>query len=310
MELKNKLLSTGMFEDNEFLDKYCELITSNQDSTKTTDTVDSHHIMPKAYYSLVGAPTNNKEENLVNLTYSNHVLAHYYLCLFTNNELLKEKMIYAFMMMIHTREFPESEVELLQHLSKYDDLRDEWIEHLRVKMKNNQHAKGNILSEETRRQMGASRMGHSTSDETRDKISKAHCGRKWMHKGDEYTHVRAEDVCEYLMNGWELGGHQISEEQKQAISAKNTGKKRSEESKVKMSIAAQGRQPWNKGVPQSDVAKMKNSESHKNRTHINNGVQEKFVTSDLLQDYLNVGWVKGRITKSRDDKKGDEKNEK
>lgn len=295
MELKNKILSTGVFEDNEFLDKYCELIISNQDSLKIANVTDTHHIIPKSYYSFANLKIDNTEENLVHLTYSNHIMAHYYLCLFTSDGTLKSKMVYAFMMMTHTRKLPETEQELLQNLDQYKNLHNEWTNLLYLKMKNNQYAKGNILSEETRQKMGASRMGRPTRDETRDKLSKSASGSKWVHKDGIYTHVSGKKLEEYLLNGWEIGGRPATEETKKAISAQNTGKKRSEEAKAKMSKAARGRIPWNKGKKMSEETKKKNSKIQKNRIHINNGIQEKFVKPEQIQDYLDDGWVKGRM---------------
>lgn len=309
MEIKNRILSLGVFEDNEFLDKYCTLIVSNMDTKQIEGVTNNHHIVPKSYFILVNVPIDNSEENLVHLTYENHIIAHYYLCLFTSDGTLKSKMVYAFMMMTHIRTIPESEQELLQNLNMYNYLHNEWISHLSSRMKGNQLAKGNVLSEETRRQMSISRMGHGTSEDTRTKLSKANQGSIWIHKDGIYKHISSQNINAYLDDGWELGGKPVSKKQKQAISVKNKGKKRSDESRKKMSEVAKGRQPWNKGIPQSDSTKAKNSDIHKNRVHINNGTQGKMVPIEEVQIYLDNGWIKGRLKWLQKSKVGGDTNE-
>lgn len=40
-----------------------------------------HHIIPRKYYTYNKLEINNSRENLVNLLYKDHILAHYYLAL-------------------------------------------------------------------------------------------------------------------------------------------------------------------------------------------------------------------------------------
>ena len=46
-ELKNSLLAIGLVIDNEFLDKYCNLILDCAELPKLKFKAASHHIMPK-----------------------------------------------------------------------------------------------------------------------------------------------------------------------------------------------------------------------------------------------------------------------
>ena len=79
--LKEKLLSLGVFLDNEYLDFYCTLIINNKDTIKERFITQKHHIIPKTYYKLNNIEINNSKNNIVNLLYKDHILAHYYLCL-------------------------------------------------------------------------------------------------------------------------------------------------------------------------------------------------------------------------------------
>ena len=85
-ELKVKILATNYFIDNEYLDKYCELIELNKNTKKERPKTQSHHIIPVSYFKLSELPIDNSKENRVNLLYKDHILAHYYLCLCTKGK--------------------------------------------------------------------------------------------------------------------------------------------------------------------------------------------------------------------------------
>ena len=87
-ELKQKLLGLDYFINNESLDLYCSLIENNKNTIYESGVTELHHIIPRAIFKLQGIEStgkgNNKQvnkDNLVNLSYKDHLLAHYYLCL-------------------------------------------------------------------------------------------------------------------------------------------------------------------------------------------------------------------------------------
>lgn len=82
--LKVRLLSTGVFIDNEYLDKYVELVESNYDTKSESYKTQSHHIIPKCFYKLNGIAVDNSPQNRVNLIYLDHILAHCYIVMATN----------------------------------------------------------------------------------------------------------------------------------------------------------------------------------------------------------------------------------
>lgn len=79
MKLKNKLLELNLVIDNKYLDKYVNLIESNLNTRREKFKTQRHHTVPKYYFKINNLPTDNSKENLVNLLYKDHVLAHYYL---------------------------------------------------------------------------------------------------------------------------------------------------------------------------------------------------------------------------------------
>lgn len=79
MELKEKLLSLGIFENNEYLDKYCDLVMNNLTTSVQKGITNSHHIIPVYYFRFKKIPVNSSKQNMVNLIFTDHIKAHYYL---------------------------------------------------------------------------------------------------------------------------------------------------------------------------------------------------------------------------------------
>lgn len=84
--VKETLVSLTGFVDNEYLVKYVRLVERNR-STQNRKGTNKHHIIPKSWFKLNSQPINNNLENLVTLSYRDHVLAHYFLCLCTDGKL-------------------------------------------------------------------------------------------------------------------------------------------------------------------------------------------------------------------------------
>ena len=76
---KEKLLETGYFEDNEYFDLYLNLILENKNTKTEKFITQKHHIIPRHYYSHNNLTVDNSKDNLVNLKYADHMLAHIYL---------------------------------------------------------------------------------------------------------------------------------------------------------------------------------------------------------------------------------------
>ena len=87
INVKQTLLQHKGFVDNEFLDSYVCLIERNTRTIQRNRITNSHHIIPKSWFKINKETVDNSRSNLVNLVYRDHVLAHYYLCLCTTDEL-------------------------------------------------------------------------------------------------------------------------------------------------------------------------------------------------------------------------------
>ena len=79
MDIKWQLLNTLAVLDNKYLDKYITLITENKTTKKETFITQKHHIIPRYVFKNLNLPIDNSSYNIVNLKFSDHLLAHYYL---------------------------------------------------------------------------------------------------------------------------------------------------------------------------------------------------------------------------------------
>lgn len=122
-ELKEKLLNTGMINDNEYLDLYVSLIYNNRFTKSQKNKTQIHHIIPRCYYKLVGQEIDNSDDNLVVLLYKDHVLAHYYLSLCSEGKLHYD-MAYA-MILIRNLHQDEIDDDFINSLDKHQELYEE-----------------------------------------------------------------------------------------------------------------------------------------------------------------------------------------
>lgn len=292
--IKQKILNTNLFENNIFLDKYCQLIVEQKHANlPKNNNTNVHHIIPKCYFKLMNLTTDETKDNKVRLNISNHILAHYYLCkCCKENTKLYFLLLCALSMLVNKK---DNLNELLDNFDKINLLDIEFLmgeknKNLSIKQKGNKYALGNKLSEETKLKMKISRTGKSLHSNTKNKIANKTLNTHWINKDNQFKRVKIEQLDFFLKDGWKLGGKAISKEQKEMISLKNFGKKRTQESKNKMSEKAKGRISWNKGISCSEKVKNKISIAKKNQNKhwYTNGEKNIFCNE------CPSGFVKGR----------------
>lgn len=245
-KLKNTLLNLNIVEDNEFLDKYVQLIESNFTTTRITRATQKHHIIPQCYYVNNNLPINDTNDNKVNLFYRDHILAHYYLTLCGKGD-FSHSNAKAFRYMIHNKDIPETEKEAIKLAEHYQEV---------YSCKNYKGSMlGKHLSEDARAKISEARKGKPT---TRGKISIIKDNQqkyidpdniqhweekgwvrgsitrtpsfKWMTNDVEQKQVLISEIEQYLQQGWKFGCLPMTSEQKKSISKSkrlrnNTGKK-------------------------------------------------------------------------------------
>jgi hypothetical protein len=120
---KEALLSTGQFLDNEWLDKYVVLVEINKMvEPKAGQTfwssIQKHHIIPRCYYTHVGIPIDNNQDNLVSLIVNDHANAHYYLIKASATGFMRSNMAAALNLIKHYgAELSNEAVELISETS-------------------------------------------------------------------------------------------------------------------------------------------------------------------------------------------------
>ena len=103
--------------------------------------------------------------------------------------------------------------------------------------------RGRSISPETRARISCSLTGKHLSEETRKKLSATHKGVPWT--AARAAHKQSSETI--AKRAKSLTGHTVSEETRAKLAAQ-AGWKHSEEARHKMSLAAQGYVPWNKGA--------------------------------------------------------------
>ena len=176
-QLKDYLLDFGIFYENEYLEKYVDLIELNRSGCKEKYKTNKHHIIPQSYYKRHNIVIDNSNNNIVNLLYKDHILAHYYLCLCLSDKALRWDSEYAIRYLLNNPNFkalPEytQERTLIESLDKYQLLHKELLQHI-----GDLH-RGKTLSASARQKMSKARKGIKLAESTRQKISKARLGIK------------------------------------------------------------------------------------------------------------------------------------
>lgn len=132
LDVKNTLLQHPGFIDNEYLELYCRLIERNSRTPLRHRITNSHHIIPKSWFKLNNKTIDNSQSNLVNLVYRDHVLAHYYLCLCTVDELQYANEL-ALMCLVSRNKLNVVDKQLISGLPLYNNI----YEHYKQRKKSN-----------------------------------------------------------------------------------------------------------------------------------------------------------------------------
>lgn len=131
--LKSKLLSLEGFVNNEYLDRYVQLVERNKRTPRLANT-NSHHVIPKSWFKINSCDIDNSLSNLVTLNYRDHVLAHYYLCLCTVDPLQYANEL-ALMLLTSRKKLNLSEKLLVQGLPLYNNIYENYVRKKKSNMK-------------------------------------------------------------------------------------------------------------------------------------------------------------------------------
>lgn len=187
-QVKNKLLDIGCI-DNEYLQKYLDLIAANSKTAKEKYKTNCHHILPRCYFKLLNLPVDHSKTNLVNLSYKDHLLAHYYLYSCATG---KFKLLNSISFRYIETKYQLPIEEILENLDTYQQLCADAKEQAGKAMlgKPNPHTK------EWNRKISEANKGKILSNETKQKLSKLNKGKKLS--GQALYNVQHEDRTNLL----------------------------------------------------------------------------------------------------------------
>lgn len=126
-------------------------------------------------------------------------------------------------------------------------------------------------SEEAKRKIGDKNRGRKQSEEQKKLASIRHVGTKAVNKNGIVKYVKKEDLQMFLSNGWAIG----------------TGKRKTNEENERNKNMVKSL--WkNEDYKKNFVNKIKEL------VFINNGIDEKRIKKERIQEYIENGWVLGR----------------
>ena len=291
--MKNRLLAYGIFEDNEYFNKYIALIKTNLKTAQESFKTQIHHIVPRQFYKHTKTKLDNTEANKVNLSHRDHILAHYYLYLCIKDSYLKESSAVAVRLMVPELPLTLDEKVFIENLPHYAKLKEESLRSLagennpakrsEVRQKISNALRGRKFSAEQIAKMKS----HKKSAEHCRKISEAARGRKHSKESclKRSEAMKGRFIGELNHNYGKPAhnrGIPCSEHVKQAVSAANKGKKyhlgikHSEETKQLLSLKARQRPK---------------------RTWVHNAHTEHMISVEDKPAYLANGYTPGRRPK-------------
>ena len=131
LDVYNSLSELQYFIPNQYLKKYSQIIERNF-RTPIRGNTNKHHILPKSWFKLTNNIINNELNNLVNLPYREHVLAHYYLCLCTEDPFKYANQL-ALICLESRKNLSYTDKQLLHQLPLYNNIYEDYI----IKQKSN-----------------------------------------------------------------------------------------------------------------------------------------------------------------------------
>ena len=184
--IKTKLLSLDIVVDNKYLDMYCKLIASNISTARQVYKTQKHHIVPRCYFNYNHLQIDNSSSNIVNLYYSDHILAHYYLTLCAKSDQFK----YA------------NEAALLFVLGRSSIYLNKSIDEITLQLEKYQQIYEDFKLRQSAKYKNRPRTGYIVSDKTKQKMHEAISGRIYVHNNVGYAvQIRPELLEQYLADG-------------------------------------------------------------------------------------------------------------
>ena len=198
--LKETLIATGVFEENEYFEKYCDLIENNKNLSAIAHKTQCHHILPRFYYRYNNLPLDDSSENKVNLLYKDHVLAHYYLYFCFKETRYKLANRYALDIILGSTDISQNLDEIVEDLSSIQ----QFYETSRELASDNNPMKNKKHKSTHDKKMRSDKVRKKISDTMKD-VRKNTNDYISIHKGKEGKRIPPDKLEYFLSQGWEIG---------------------------------------------------------------------------------------------------------
>jgi hypothetical protein len=199
-KIKKLLVGLDGIVDNTYLDSYCSLIKETEHQERESFKTAKHHIIPVCYFKYKHTCKTRKEalqfanagpNRIVNLTYDQHIMAHYYLSQCSTGQ-LHIGLVNAICLMLK-KKMPQDIDQI--DLTTYTQLHQEFLADV------SRVHKGKIVS-----------------IESREKMSKAKIGcTPWM-KGKQHTDDAKRKLAESSKGNTNALGYQHDDERRKKMS--------------------------------------------------------------------------------------------
>lgn len=133
VDVYKTLKNLDYFVDNDYLQQYARLVERHA-RTLIRGTTNKHHIIPKCWFKLKNIPVNNDLNNLVNLPYREHILAHYYLCLCTEDPFKYGNQL-GLVCLLNGKVLKPTDKRLLENLPLYNNIYEDYVRKLKSNYK-------------------------------------------------------------------------------------------------------------------------------------------------------------------------------
>lgn len=146
-----------------------------------------HHIVPRCWFKMNNLPIDNSDDNLVLLSYEDHIKVHKLAILCSDTKEMASKMGYAVHRLL------KGQFKGIHHTEE-------------TKQKMSETHKGRTFSDESRRKMSEAAKNKVLSEEHRRKISEATRGKNNPMYGKQHTDAQRKKMSESL-KGQNKGTH-------------------------------------------------------------------------------------------------------
>lgn len=288
--LFDEMLRSKLVEDNEYFNEYKQLICNNIETPSIKFKTQQHHIIPVHFTKYYNFSDVNPDIR-VNLTFKDHILAHYYLTLCGTSDDIRYANELAVLRMIGDSTVSLEDRCWIESLEHYSEI---YEESCRI---NSAKHKGKLPWN-----AGKHYTVGPMSDIRKQRISKKAEGRYvgdiWIHHGTENKHVKPDQLDTYLEQGFELGrndpecNRKNSESQRRNPNRAMLGKHQSEYQKTTVSAKL-------KGVPKTAESRNNMKLAKSGKILISNDTTQHsfYVDKNELNKYINEGYRKGRLNK-------------